>query len=210
MSLRTQEHPRRLWTADVPDAYPAVPYPGTRPSGSWRLTGSGQLHGLAPVGELRWRDLATANPICLAGRILVLAYGSNANPQKLHQHFGGSEIYALAADIEGWAAVWCSRRRAAGDVVCTLAPVSKARERHTVLALTPAQLARMDRWEGHPRYYQRQNFTGRVVLDDGSTPPVEVYLGTPNCRPALVLAGRLLRCTEAPYGEVDRLVRCSP
>lgn len=164
------------------------------------------------VDPLEWsgsdqvRDRVTGETVSLTGRVLVLAYGSNANPQKLSEQFPDSDVLALPADVEGWAAVWCSQRRRSGEVVCTLAPLPGARERHVVLAVTPAQLARMDGWEGHPRWYRRERFTGRVTLSNGSSPPVQVYLGTPDRRPPLMKGGHLFRLSEVSYGEVDQRI----
>lgn len=187
--------------------YPPDPYPGARPPGSWRLTGDGRLHALRSTGGSQWEDAATGEPVSLDGRELVLGYGSNANPYKLQQWLSG-DVLALAVTVEGWAAVWCSARRGSGDVVCTLAPVPATRERHVVLAVTTAQRQLMDRWEGHPGWYARQPFTGRLTYDDGTPPAtaVAVYLGTPTRRPVLRVAGAPLRCADVPYDVVDRLV----
>ncbi len=194
------------WTAADPSEYPELPYPGARPAGSWRLTAAGGLHALKQLGGERVQDLATAETFSLAGRHLVLAYGSNANPQKLLD-LPGADVFALEAEIEGWAAVWCPKRRTRDDVVvCTLAPMVDIRERHVVLAVTRDQREVMDKWEGHPGCYERVRFTGRLALDDGSGPAVEVYLGT-HRRPALLVGGRPLRCAEISNAEVDPLVR---
>jgi hypothetical protein len=194
------------WTEAEPGDYPALPYPGTRPSGSWWLAADQKVRPLEYCGGDTVRDLATGETKSLAGRILILAYGSNACPEKLAQRYSHSDVFALSADVEDWAAVWCSSRRQSGDVVCTIAPFPGARERHAVLAVTPGQLGPMDEWEGHPSRYQRGRFTGRVILEDGSSPEVEVYLGTPDKRPTLLVDGQPLLCGSVSYAEVDRLV----
>jgi hypothetical protein len=73
--------------------------------------------------------------------------------------------------------------------------------------LTPHQVHAMDDWEGHPKYYRRTRHQGPVVLEsDRLADGVQVYLGTPELRPALLVAGRHLLCADVPYGNVDRLV----
>lgn len=189
-----------------PDDYPALPYPGRRPPGSWWLTESGRVRPLEYSGGDQARDLVSGETKSLAGRTLILAYGSNACPQKLAERYPGEEAFALMAVVEDWAAVWCDARRGSGDVVCTLAPFPGTRERHPVLAVTPGQLGPMDDWEGHPSRYRRERFTGQVTLEDGSSPAVDVYLGTPEHRPVLLRDGHPLLCPEVPYTEVDPLV----
>lgn len=194
------------WAEADPGDYPALPYPGRRPSGSWWLSAEGKVRPLEYSGDGQVRDLATGEARSLSGRVLILAYGSNACPQKLAERYQGEDVFALSADVDDWAAVWCSARRRSGDVVCTLAPFPGARERHAVLAVTTGQLARMDDWEGHPSRYRREGFTGRVTLEDGSSPAVDAYLGTPEMRPTLLVNQRPLLCGSVSYAEVDQLV----
>lgn len=193
------------WTEAEPGDFPALPYPGSRPSGSWWLTADQCVRPLEYCGGDTVRDLATGETKSLTGRILILAYGSNACPEKLAGRYP-DDVFALSAEVEDWAAVWCSSRRQSGDVVCTIAPVPGARERHAVLAVTPEQLGPMDEWEGHPSRYRRERFTGRVTLEDGSSPAVEAYLGTPDKRPPLLVDGHPLLCSSVSYAEVDHLV----
>lgn len=200
---------RAQWTG-----YPAAPavaaYPGLRPTGSWRLEPGGELHGLDTAGD-GWRDRETGEPIDLGGRVLVLAYGSNPDPTKLLNRrgfFGGDSVIALRGAVFGWAAVWCDgRRRTDGSVVATLVPTPGRMEVHPVLALTPHQLDAMDSWEGHPTFYRRTRHTGAILLESNRrVDDAEVYLGTPERRPALVVAGRNLLCADVPQADVDRLV----
>lgn len=185
-------------------------YPGFRPAGSWELQPSGELRGLDPDGD-RWCDRATGRVVDLSSRILVLAYGSNPDPGKLlsrPEFFGGDSVIALRSAVVGWAAVWCDARRGSdGSVVATLTRVPGRVEVHPVLALTAHQLTEMDRWEGHPRWYHRTPHSGVVVLEsDQCASDVQVYLGTPDRRPVLIVDGRPLLCSDVPHAAVDHLV----
>jgi hypothetical protein len=185
-------------------------YPGLRPTGSWRLSPSGELHGLEVAGA-GWRDRETGEHIDHSDRYLILAYGSNADPTKLLAKVGffvGDSVVALRAAVFGWAAAWCNaRRRRDRSVVATLVPAPGRMEVHPVFALTPHQLDAMDDWEGHPDYYRRIHHQDPVLLESGRLADgVQVYLGTPELRPVLLVGGRHLLCADVPYGNVDRLV----
>jgi hypothetical protein len=197
------------WSALEPLPNDNAPYPGLRPTGSWSLNPDGALRGLEATAD-GWRDRGTERPIALANRSLVLAYGSNPDPVKLLEQddfFGGQPVFALRAAVFGWAAVWCAARRADGSVVATLAPVKGRVEVHPVFALTPHQIHAMDRWEGHPRWYRRQRHEGTVLLESGHPAErAEVYLGTPERRPALRISGAPALCAEVPYAEVNERV----
>lgn len=150
-------------------------------------------------------------PVDVSDRHLVLAYGSNPDPTKLLDRggfFGGDSVIALRAAVFGWAAGWCDARRGSDDsVVATLVGAPRRLEVHPVLALTPHQVDAMDRWEGHPHCYRRERFAGRVWLESGEwREDVEVYLGTPQQRPALVRDGGALLCADITHADVDGLV----
>jgi hypothetical protein len=146
-----------------------------------------------------------------SGLYLMVAYGSNADPMKLLAKvgfFGGDNVIALRAAVFGWAAAWCdARRRTDQSVVATLVPAPGRVEVHPVFALTPHQVDAMDDWEGHPNYYRRIRHEGPVLLESGRLAHgVQVYLGTPELRPTLLVRGRHLLCADVPYRDVDRLV----
>lgn len=203
--------PSATWTASEPVGSADADYPGLRPSGSWLLRPDGWLHCIDPVGS-GWRDRATGEQVELSGRRLVLAYGSNPDPNKLLDRagfFGHEVVFALRAAIFGWAAVWCdARRQRDGAVVATLAAAPGRMEIHPLLALTPHQLAEMDRWEGHPTFYYRTAHQGQVWLESGHwAENVNVYLGTEKKRPILTgESGQPLLCADVPHSEVDLMV----
>lgn len=181
------------------------PYPGWRPNGSWRLTPDGGLHGIQH-GVGGWADRHQDDYVSLADRHLVLGYGSNLNPVKLADLYAGSEVIVLRAAVFDWAAAWCDSRRRQGDVVATLIPVPGRVEVHGVIAVTDEQLEKMNHWEGHPLYYRRQRFTGIVRLENGETASPEVYIGTQEKRPTLLIDGQPALCSEVSYEVVDELV----
>ena len=115
-------------------------------------------------------------------------------------------MYAISAVVYGWAAVLCAVRRSDGSCTATLVPYPDSVEMHAVLAVTNEQRARMDAWEGDPRWYRRSRHSGTVMLENGTEPAVEVYLGSPERRPALVQDGRHFRLRECPYDQIDGLI----
>lgn len=207
--LSVQLFPPATWSVYDTSAPDQADYPGRRPVGSWGLHPDGAVHGLDVAGS-GWRDRTTGELVDLSGRQLVLAYGSNADPAKLGtkaQLLGGDPVIAVRAAIFGWAAVWCSARRRDGSVVATLVPAAGRLEVHPVLALTDHQLDAVDRWEGNPDTYRRIDHAGPVLLESGSTADnLQVYLGTQQCRPALLVDGRPLLLADVSYRTVDLLV----
>lgn len=185
-------------------------YPGMRPTGSWMLRPDGELRGIDPCPD-GWRDRQNGAPIDVSDRQMVLAYGSNPDPNKLLDRTGfldGAPVIALRAAVFGWAAAWCDSRRGDGAVVATLVPAPTRVEVHPVLALTAHQLRKMNRWEGNPTYYSRVAHRGLVVLESGEHAlGVEVYLGTPEYRWARRGdEGEHLLCTKVSYAEIDEMV----
>ncbi len=209
--LSTQLFRPVTWTTQSASSWPAADYPGRRPRGSWLMDPDGALRGLGPA-DSGWRDRDTGENIEFANRQLVLAYGSNPDPDKLlarQEFFRDDSVIALRAVIFGWGAAWCNARRRTEDksVVATLVAAPGRAEVHPVFALTPHQLAEMDRWEGHPTVYQRRARVGEVLLESGERAgDVQVYLGTAQRRPALMVNGQPVLCADMPQSEVDRLV----
>jgi hypothetical protein len=202
--------PPATWTSHPAARYAGADYPGLRPIGSWRLDPDGELRGLDP-DAVGWRDRDADEPVDLADRQFVLAYGSNADPHKLltkEGFLGGRSVFALRAAIFGWAAVWCDERRGDGVVVATLVPVPGRVEVHPILAFTADQWRFMNRWEGDPDCYRRTTHRDPLQWESGQwiTEHVEVYLGTPEERPALLVDGRPMLCADVGYAEIDGMV----
>ena len=155
-----------------------------------------------------WVDRDTGDLVELNDRVLVLAYGSNADPVKLSEKLTGT-VFALRCLVWDLSAVWCdARRQADGAVVATIEPDPGRIESHHVLAVTRQQLVEMDRLEGHPGWYRRRAFQRPVLLESGTVPDdVWVYVGTEERRPILRVDGRSLRVAEHCQDDVDRLVR---
>ena len=108
----------------------------------------------------------------MAGRVPVLAFGSNRSPGKitwLREHLGlTGPVVVLRARVEGLAAVWASGLRARdGARPATLALAPGAVETHAVWMATPDQVAVLDRCEGRGERYDLVRLeAGRVVTED--------------------------------------------
>lgn len=180
-------------------------YPGVRPDGSYAV-GDQLVWGLDGV-DGGWVERDTQDRVDLAGRSLVLAYGSNADPAKLALHLSGT-VFVLRCQVRDHSAVWCNARRFRDSaVVCTIGPDPGRVESHHVLAVTDEQLEQMDAWEGHPRFYRRETFSGPLLLESGTVPDeVFVYVGTEDRRPILRVDGQPLRVADHCQDDVDRLV----
>lgn len=201
--------PTATWRGRRPAASFAVDpycYPGTCPDGSYAVA-DGEVWGLDVV-DGGWVDRDTGDRIDPTGRLLVLAYGSNADPAKLSQRLSGT-VLVLRCLVRDHSAVWCDGRRwADGAVVATTEPDRGRTEQHRLLAVTTEQLVEMDGWEGHPDWYERRAFDGPVLLESGTVPDdVWVYVGTETLRPALKVDGRSLRVGEHCQADVDGLAR---
>lgn len=166
------------------------------------------VRGLDPSAG-GWVCRATGETLSLGGLNLVLAYGSNGNPEKLAENLGTA--IAIRCAVRNHAAVWCDAWRIEGSVVATIAADPGNVEEHHVLALTDDELARVDRWEGHPNVYARQTMPdGSVLLESGVVPhEVLVYVGTERRRPPLFVDGEVWRTSEHSYDEVDARVDAS-
>ncbi len=187
-----------LWTWRPADYWRSSPYPGERPECSWRLVG-GSVHRVAPLTS-GWSDVATGETVELAGRVLILAYGSNANPKKLRR----VDVVMLHAQITDAQAVWCNaRRRKDGSVVGTLVERPGHVEACPVLALRPEELPTVDMWEKPA--YTRIPFWGRCTLENGAAITPEVYVGGLT-RPPLRINGSYAPLHDSEHAVVDQMV----
>jgi hypothetical protein len=97
--------------------FPASPYPGQRPEGSF-IVQNGLVWGLDPCGD-GWVDRETADPVSIDGRRLVPAYGSNGNPEKLSD---SAELQDLLAQVAERTADKAKRDKVV-DLILTLPPI---------------------------------------------------------------------------------------
>ncbi|MGH3949132.1 MAG: gamma-glutamylcyclotransferase [Pseudonocardiaceae bacterium] len=208
--------------------YPADPYPGRRPDASF-VHSDGVGHRLVPgpppqtacstpharsgyvlastVEDLdRWLAARDAAP--LGDRTAVLAYGSNACPQKitwLRENLCLSgPVVVLRARCTGLTAVWASGVRARdGQRPVTLAAAPGIVEDHAVLLVTADQLAAIDRCEGAGDRYNRVLLDAAAVTIEGGWVPQQLhaYVGARADRLPLLVDGTVLRAAEVPHDD---------
>ena len=177
--------------ADFLDAdFPAEPYPGARPQGSF-------VH---ENGGGRYLDERDVMP---AGRLPVLAYGSNACPSKItwmrEAHGLSGPVIVVRVAVRGIAAVWAAGLRIVDDQrPATLAADPGAHEIHAVWFATPDQIEALDRCEGRgERYDLAELHTGEISLMDGrQLIGVLAYVGRSRARMPLLVDGAPVRCAD--------------
>jgi gamma-glutamylcyclotransferase (GGCT)/AIG2-like uncharacterized protein YtfP len=195
--------------------FPADPYPGAVPPGSF-VHVDGESHALEP-GPWRvdgrpldaWLVERGAPPA--AGRVPVLAYGSNRCPSKItwlrrELGLGDDPVVVLGAEVRGLAAVWAAGLRVRdGQRPAVLAAWPGAVERHAVWLATPGQIAVLDRCEGRDdRFRLARVRTGEVRTDDGARIDGPwSYVGHGAVRRPLLVDGAPVRCADVPQ---DRAV----
>jgi hypothetical protein len=118
-------------------------YPWPRPAGSFLLDpGSDDPRGLSP-------DALAA---LVAGRVPLLAVGSNAAPTRLADKLWGAgcrnPVAVVAVEVADHDAVFASRRAAYGAVPATLEASPGTRLRTHLLYVDPDQREAIDRTEG--------------------------------------------------------------
>lgn len=196
-----------------PDSdFPADPYPGARPGHSYvhhdglgwpLLAGPGTPWCWTVAGTDVDAWLADRNAEPLAGRVPVLAYGSNANPAKLTwlretYAFAGPAV-VLRVRCTGLAAVWAAHLRARdGQRPATLVAEPGRAEWHAVLLATPEQVRALDRCEGRGvRYRLVRLATGTVTAEDGTElSGVLAYTAASELRAPLLVGGKPVRCAD--------------
>lgn len=178
--------------------YPASPYPGARPDGSF-------VHADGRGEPLDAVDLADGIP--------VLAYGSNACPAKitwLRDELGlTGPVTVLRVRCTGLAAVWASAlRQRDGQRPATLAAAPGRVETHAVWLATPEQVRVLDVCEGRgERYRLARLHTGEIRTEDGLLlPDVLAYLGASEIRLPLLVDGKPVPCAEVAQADAIGLV----
>lgn len=202
--------------ADAPFAaadYPADPYPGSRPPCSFVHDGADCWPVRPGPGPWRWRVgglalddwLSAAGAAPVAGRVPVLAYGSNACPAKvdwLRATLGlTGPAVVLRARCTGVAAVWAARLRARdGQRPATLAAEPGRAEWHAVWLATPAQVATLDRCEGRGSRYRLVRLDSGVIRAEDGTDLAGTlaYTAAGDLRAPLLVGGRPVRCADVP------------
>jgi hypothetical protein len=195
-----------------PDSdFPADPYPGTRPGCSyaheaglgWPMTPS--VTGWTVAGRRVDRWLAERNAPPVAGRVPVLAYGSNANPSKitwLRSTLGlAGPVVVLRVRCVDLTAVWATGLRARdGQRPATLMAEPGRVEWHAVWLATPDQVRVLDRCEGRGvRYRLVLLERGTVTAEDGTElTGVYAYTAAGELRAPLLVDGRPVRCADVP------------
>jgi hypothetical protein len=132
----------------------AEAYPYERPAGSY-LYDDGAVR---PFGRPR-----------LAGRVPVIAAGSNAAPAQLAAKFGqaSARIPVTRARLQDHAVVYAAHFAIYGALPATLHPVAGAESEVFVTWLTPAQLVRMHLTEGVGSRYDYAELAGLTLEVDG-------------------------------------------
>lgn len=201
--------------------YPAAPYPGRRPSGSfvhddatgWHLTPDPTMpSGWCVAGRDLddWLTERGAPP--LRDRVPVLCYGSNVCPSKLtwlRTALGlRGPAVLLHARCTGLAAVWASGLRVVDDQrPATLAALPGNTEDHGIWLATLDQVEVLDQCEGRgERYHLTRVDTGEVRLANGTVVdgPLAYTAAAPRRMP-LLSGGGPVRCLDVPQSGAGAL-----
>lgn len=182
--------------------FPADPYPGAVPPGPYA-----HVHGVAyelPPEEVLDEWLAGHGAPPAAGRVPVLAYGSNRCPSKItwlrgHLGLGPDPVVVVLVRTTGVAAVWAAGLRLRdGQRPAVLAAAPGVVEEHAVWMATPEQVAVLDRCEGRDeRFRLARLHTGEVRTRGGALIAAPwVYVGHATARRPLLVDGRPVRCVD--------------
>lgn len=199
--------------------YPEFPYPGARPDCSFvHIDGVGYPVLPDAVASSGWRVVTNGNEVSyldtwlerqaaapLEHRYPVLAYGSNACPQKitwLRTELGltGPAVVMRARCI-GLAAVWSAGYRPRdGQRPAVLAAEPGVVEQHMVWFVTPEQRRVLDRCEGRGSRYRLVRLrepSDDIRLDNGLMPHgVLAYSAAGHDMAPLLVGGRPVRCSQ--------------
>ncbi|TDV41775.1 gamma-glutamylcyclotransferase family protein [Actinophytocola oryzae] len=189
------------------DDYPAAPYPGRRPPGSFvHDDGGGWYVRAGRVGDTDLDDWLTARGAApMADRVPLLCYGSNICPSKitwLRSALGlRGPAVLMRARCHDLAAVWASGLRVVDDQrPATLAALPGNTEDHALWFATLEQVEVLDVCEGRgERYRLGRVDTGEVRLTDGTLVdgPLAYTAAAPRRMP-LLCDGRPVRCADVP------------
>lgn len=201
--------------------FPANPYPGARPEGSfvhldqsgWRLKPNrDQPSGWGMKNSDLGAALEEMGAPSIQDRLPVLAYGSNANPSKitwLRNELGlAGPVVVIRARCKDIAAVWSAGKRARdGQRPAVLAALPGSVEHHTIWLATPEQRRVLDECEGRGQRYRLSWLRADIQLENGAQPTcVLAYTARPEAlgknveehsnRSPLLVAGELVPCSS--------------
>lgn len=201
--------------------FPALPYPGKRPTSSYVLDDETVIRLVTDGPAPDWRLDQPSAPLlsdwlldrdlaAMTDRIPLLSYGSNACPGKLlalhEDHDLDGPVVMSRCTIRGMAAVWCRGPRGDGVVPATLAALAGQAEEHFIWWVSPDQWDALDACEGRSSgYYDLVRLASaqdRAVLDeaDDQIHGVFAYVGARSVRyPVLDVDGRPQRMSQ-PLG----------
>ena len=106
-------------------------------------------------------------------RVRYFAYGSNLDPARMRRRCPTAALIGPAR-IPGRRLAFGGHSRAWGGPVATLVRDRTARVSGLLYELDRADLAELDRFEGHPAFYRRERL--RIVDGDGRTGLAHVYI----------------------------------
>lgn len=206
-----------LLTGGGPDTgWPADPYPGARPPWSW-VHADGLVHRLRPapwaVGGTPLDDwLAARGAPGLAGRVPVLAYGSNACPAKvglLRRDGLAGPVVVLRCTTVGVAAAWCAQRRLRDEQLPAVLVGAPGRvEEHALWLATPDQRAVLDACEGRGVRYRLVHLEPPVEVrtEDGALVPRPLaYVTGSAARAPMLHRGRVVPVADLDQSGAQRL-----
>lgn len=149
---------------------------------------------IAPAGSYLYRDGTSEalsgplDPAMLAGRVPVIAYGSNRAPEQLHRKFGhlrgaASTIPVTRAWLAGHDVVYSAHMTRYGAISATLHEAPRTRAQVYVTWLTEAQLPRMHETEIGAGNYGYGRLTGITLAVEGGPALSEAfcYLAVHGC-----------------------------
>lgn len=125
---------------------------------------------------------------------LYFAYGSNLDQDQMARRCPGAYLLGPAI-LPGHRLTFGGFSRRWGGAVASIAPDRRFHVPGLVYGCSPADIARLDDFEGHPNQYRRQLM--RVVRDGGQPVVAFVYVKTVMREEAP--AAKYLRVIEAAY-----------
>jgi gamma-glutamylcyclotransferase (GGCT)/AIG2-like uncharacterized protein YtfP len=221
--------PRSADAGRLASDYAELPYPGERPSTSWV--------GYDDVVEPLWTRAAgtwttehgrslddfleSLGAAPMSARVPVLAFGSNASPQKVRANMAALPtsaervVVTMRCLVPDVAAVWTGARRSGrGDVPATICSEPGRIEAHSLQWLTLDQLDQVDRVEGAhlavPEYRRCRLPTAVLVEDLRCVEAVLVYVGSRADHLPFLRDGAPVRLADVDQAGIDAWLSTDP